>query len=203
MKRFALVFCLLLLPAAAFADGDYRWELTPQASYHFSGSMLAESNAPLNADLELDNGPAWGVTFDVPMSSNLQLELLLNTQDTDLFFDEGIFGPDIKTVSADISYAHIGLLAQFGRPEVTPYFVVSAGITQIDPKLQGAGADEQFSVSLGTGVKLFFTPWLGMRLEARGFWTKLDNRVCANSTCTHYNNYMSQGMATAGFIFAW
>jgi len=203
MKRFALVFCLLLLPAAAFADGDFRWELTPHASYHFGGNFSAETNAPFGANLELDNGLAYGITFDIPLSTNLQVELLLNTQDSDLFFDKGIFGPDIETISADITYVHLGLLAQFGRPEVTPYFVVSAGVTNIDPNLKGAGADEQFSVSLGAGVKLFFTPWLGMRLEARGFWTKLDNRICGDAQCTHYNNYLSQGQAIAGFIFAW
>lgn len=205
MKRFALALCLLALPSAALADGDYRWELTPHISYHFSGHFNPEASAPMGSSLELDNGPALGVTFDIPMSSSLQLELLLNAQRSDLFADSGIFGPDIKTIETDITYAHVGLLAQFGRPEVTPYFVISGGITHIDPKLKGAGADDRFSISFGTGVKLFFTPWFGMRLEARGFWTELDNYEvsCSGNTCYDYKDYLSQGEASVGLIFAW
>lgn len=209
MKRFALAFCLLALPSAALADGDYRWELAPHISYHFGGHFDAESGSPMGADLEVDQGPALGVAFDIPMTNTLQLELLLNHQESDLFADAGIFGPDIKTIETDITYAHIGLLAQFGRPEVTPYFVISGGVTHIDPDLPGAGADDRFSVSFGGGVKLFFTPWFGMRLEARGFWTELDNLEigCETSAgggrCQDYRDYLSQGEASVGLIFAW
>lgn len=205
MKRLALALCLLALPSAALADGDYRWELTPHLSYHFGGSFNAEDNAPFGADLEIDDGLAIGVIFDIPMTSNLQLELLLNHQESDLFFDAGIFGPDIKTIDTEITYAHIGLLAQFGRPEVTPYFVISAGLTRIDPDLPGAGADHKFSASLGGGVKLFFTPWFGMRLEARGFWTEVDSFEvsCSGSPCYDYKDYVSQGEGSVGLIFAW
>lgn len=206
MKRLALAICLLALPTAAFAEGDYRWELTPHISYHFGGNFDAEASSPLGADLEIDQGPAIGVTFDVPISNTLQLEFLLNHQESDLFADAGIFGPDIKTIDADITYAHVGLLAQFGRPEVTPFFVISGGITRIDPNLQGAGADDQFSLSLGAGIKVFFTPWFGMRLEARGFWTEIDNfevSCSGQGPCYDYKDYLSQGQATAGLIFAW
>lgn len=209
MKRLALVLCLLALPTAALADGDYRWELTPHLSYHFGGDFNSEANAPLGSDLELDDGAAIGITFDIPMSENLQLELLLNHQESDLFFDGGIFGPDIKTIDAEITYAHVGLLAQFGRADVTPYFVVSGGITRIDPSYAGAGADDRFSASLGGGIKLFFTPWIGLRFEGRGFWTHLDNyevtcdRRFDRDVCYDYRDYLSQGELTVGLIFAW
>ena len=148
---------------------------------------------------------AYGVNFDIPLSNNLQIELLLNTQNTDLFSDGGIFGPDLKTIDADITYAHVGLLLQFGRPEVTPYFVFSGGLTRIDPDYPGAGSDDRFSASLGGGVKVFFTPWFGMRFEGRGFWTQLDNYevTCSDDFCYDYRDYLSQVEATVGFIFAW
>lgn len=208
MKRLAFALCLLALPSAALADGDYRWELTPQISYHFGGELNAETNGPIDADLELDNGAAIGLTFDIPLSNNLQIELLLNYQETDLFFDGGIFGPDIRTTEAEIAYAHVGLLAQFGRADVTPYFVISGGLTRIDPNFGNAGTDDLFSMSLGGGVKLFFTPWFGLRLEGRAFFTYLDSYEfsCNNSfdnVCYDYNDYLTQTQITAGFIFAW
>ena len=205
MKRFALACCLVLLPGAAFADGDFRYELTPHVSHHFSGSLHTEG-AFFDGDFQIEDDVAYGLTFDIPLSNNLQLELLYNYQESDLFFDGGIFGPDIELLETEIAYAHIGLLAQFGRPSVTPYFVVSAGLTRFDPQeIQGAGADNRFSVSLGAGVKLFFTDHIGLRFEGRGFWTEMDglDGGCDQDECIRFHDYFSQGEATLGLIFAW
>ena len=205
MKRFALALCLLALPSAALADGDYRYELTPHLSYHMGGTFHAESNSPFSSDLEIDNGIAYGINFDIPLSSNLQLEIMANRQNSDLFVDNGIFGPDIETIETKITYAHLGLLVQFGRPAVSPFLVVSAGVASINPKLRGAGSDDKFSVSLGGGVKAFFTEHIGMRLEGRAFWTTIDNfRVgCNGNACNDYEDYLTQTEANVGLIFAW
>ncbi len=207
MKKLVLAACLLVLPAVARADGDFRWELTPQISYHFGGSLGAESTAPFNKRLDLNEGAVLGITFDIPLSSNLQLELLANTQKTKLSSDPGLFGPDVDVVKTDITYAHIGLLAQFGRPAVTSYFVGSVGVTRIDPKYNGAGADDHFSASLGVGVKVFFNPFIGLRFEAREFWTDVGNaqQVCpaGGGGCYDSRSHLSQGMGTVGLIFAW
>jgi hypothetical protein len=138
----------------------------------------------------------------VPLSNNLQFEFLGSVQNDDLFVDGGIFGPDIKTIGMDITYAHLGLLCQFGRPSVSPFFVVSAGIASIDPKFKGAGSDDRFSVSLGGGVKAFFTEHIGLRLDGRFFWTSIDN-LSNGTTRYDYSAYLSQFHANVGLIFAW
>jgi opacity protein-like surface antigen len=205
MKRLALAACLLAVPSAALADGDYRFELTPHVSYHFGGSFDAPAAAPFGT-LDLDEGMAWGVIFDIPLSNNLQLELLYNRQETDLFANGGILGPDHKfSHDLEIVYAHLGLLAQFGRPAVTPYFVVSAGLTRFDSSFVGARSDTRFSASLGGGVKLFFTDHIGLRFEGRGFWTKVDSDsfACSDGECFDVEDHLSQGQATVGLILAW
>ena len=205
MKRVALAVCLFALPSLALADGDYRWELTPHLSYHFGGTLESDLDFPFETDLDVDEGLAYGVTFDIPLSSNLQLELLLNHQESELFADRGLLTPDLRVVDLDISYAHVGLLAQFGRREVTPYFVGSAGITRLDPDVPGVGADDRFSLSMGGGVKVFILPFLGLRFEGRAFWTDIDDfeTYCDFDGCFDYSNYLSQGELTAGLIFAW
>lgn len=206
MKKLALVCALLALPATAWADGDYRWELTPTVSYHFGGSLDTESAALLFPDeVDLDDGIVYGLTFDVPLSSNLQLEFLLNTQNADLFYDGGVFGPDLELSEIDVTYAHVGLLAQFGRPELSPYFVGSAGATLLDAEGEGAGSDTKFSVSFGGGVKAFFTDHFGLRLEGRYYWTQLDNWdvACGGGYCYDARDYLSQFHASVGLIFAW
>lgn len=203
MKRFALALALALfaLPTAALADGAYRFELTPHVSYHFGGTLDGEGNFAQADELELEDDVAIGLAFDIPLSDNLQLELLYNYQETDLFADAGIFGPDIELLEAEIGYAHIGLLAQFGRASVTPYFVVSAGVTRIDASYgSGSGADNLFSVSAGAGLKVFATPFLGFRFEARGFWTQVDSLDVGGQFDAH--DYLTQGQATLGVIIA-
>ena len=203
MKKLALACCLALLPAAAWADGAYRFELTPHATYHMGGSIDGEGTFP---DLEFDDGLAYGVMFDVPLSNNLQLEFYANTQDADLFFDNGRFGPDTELTTIDVTYLHVGLLAQFGSPAVTSYFVVSAGATELNASGKGAGEDTKLSVGLGGGVKAFFTDHLGLRFEARYIWTQLDDfeAACSGSgACFDARDYLSQFMPTVGLIFAW
>jgi hypothetical protein len=205
MKRLALACCLALLPAAARADGDYRFELTPHASYHFGGDLDGDGALPL--DTELDDGIVWGVMFDVPLSSNLQLEFSVNQQDADLFFDGGIFGPDLEISEIEVTYAHVGLLAQFGSPAVSPFFVVSGGITNLDAEGQGAGSDTKWSIGVGGGVKAFFTDHLGLRFEGRYYWTQLDSFEVScgpnSNGCYDARDYLSQFHATVGLIIAW
>jgi len=206
MRILALAVAVLALPAVARADGDYRFELTPSLSYHFGGSFDSESTSGVSENsLKLDNGLAYGIAFDIPLSNNLQLELMANRQSTDLSTDSGIFRPSDKKVGVDITYAHVGLLAQFGQPSVSPYFVASLGMTRIDPNNAGAGTSDKFSASLGVGVKLFFTPFLGLRFEGRAFWTDIGGGrvVCNGQGCIQYRDYLSQGEATVGLIFAW
>jgi len=198
MKRIALALVLVALPAAAWADGDYRWELTPHISYHGNSSFHSKLDG---YDLRIDEGGALGVMFDIPLSNNLQVEVLLNAQASDLFSQSQLItGPDVKLANIDVTYAHIGLLAQFGRREVTPYVVVSAGLTRLDPDFEDVGVDDRFSASLGAGVKLFILPFLGLRLEGRAFWTDIDG---FGDDTTSYRGYLSQGQVTAGVIFAW
>ncbi len=205
MKRLAFACCLLVAPTALWADGDYRFELTPHVSYHFGGALDADDAGPSSSKLDLEDGVAYGVSFEIPLSSNLQLELLLNQQNTELFFDGGIFGPDLEISEIDILYAHIGLLVQFGRPAVSPYFVASAGLSNLNADGRGAGSDTLFSVSLGGGVKVFFTDHVGLRFEGRGFWTQIDNYegACNQNDCLNFKDYLSQLETTVGLIIAW
>ena len=205
MKRIAIALCLLAMPSIALADGDYRWELTPHVSYAFGGNLSTSNGTPVSGEVELSNELGLGLMFDIPLTNNLQVELLLNIHENDLSFRNSLFERSTGFAKMDVTYLHVGLLAQFGRREVTPYFVVSGGLTRLDPSLPGVGADDRFSLSVGGGVKMFVLPFLGVRLEARGFWTDVDSvsGPCSGASCIDYRDYLSQGEATAGVIFAW
>lgn len=213
MKRiaFAALLAALLVPAAALAQGAYRFELTPQASYRWGGTISGDNNTLFNTDLKVDKGSGYGLTLDIPLSRNLQIELLAHNQSTNLRFDEGLFGGDVALADIDITYYHVGLLFQGGNAEVNPYFVASAGITRLAPDVPQASSEERFSMSLGGGVKVFFNEHVGMRFEGRGFFTVIDSYdsgcygdYCCDSCYDYgYNDTLSQGQASLGLIFAW
>lgn len=214
MRRlaFALALGALLAPAAARAEGAYRFELTPTASYRWGGTISGRDNALTNEDLKVDNGGAYGLTFDIPLSRSLQFELLANRQSTNLRFDQGLFGGDVQVADIDVDYYHVGLLWQGGNREVSPFFVASAGVTRLDPNVPGSSAEDRFSLSLGGGVKVFFNDHVGMRFEGRGFFTEMSNyngRGCYDQYCDgsyrHYNydSTLSQGQVSIGLILAW
>lgn len=208
MRRLAFALALALAAAPALAQDSYRFELTPQAQFRWGGELAGENSAISDFDLDVNEGEAFGLTFDIPLSSNIQLELLASRQSTDLRFDEGIFGDDATVADIDIAYYHVGVLFQGGSREVVPFFVASAGATNLDPDVPGASSETRFSLSLGGGVKVFFTDNIGMRFEGRGFWTAIDSD--GDSDCRHrcdWDDYgyddLNQGTASVGLIFAW
>lgn len=208
MRRFALAVALAALASPAFAQSAYRFELTPQAQYRFGGTLASENNSLFSVDLDVNDSAAYGLTFDIPLSSNLQLELLASRQKTELRFDEGLFGGNFDVADIDITYLHAGILVQGGSREVSPFFVASAGATRLNPDVPGADTETRFSVSLGGGVKVFFTDNIGLRFEGRGFWTALDQtgRRSCDSRCG-WDDYdrddLTQGIASIGLIFSW
>ena len=207
----ALVAGLAASPAAAQSYDGHRFEFTPQVGFRWGGEISGEDNILFDTDLQVQDGEMFGFIFDIPLSSNFQLELIANRQDTELGFDQGLFGGTIDVADITIDYYHVGMLFQTTDNDVVPFFVASAGITRLDPDVPGADSEERFSMSLGGGVKILFNDHFGLRLEGRGYFTLIDDYdsgcydddFCCD--CGYYDSgtSLSQGEASVGMIFAW
>jgi len=213
MRRTLLAAALLLAAhsgAARAQQNLYRFELTPTASYNWGGSLDASDSELFAADLEVEDDAAFGVTFDIPLSSNIQLELLASRQSSRLTVGDGLFAGSAELADIDVTYYHAGILWQWGDRRVSPFFTMSAGIATLDPDFAGASPEERFSVSLGGGVKVFVAEHIGFRFEGRGFFTDLGGSDDWNDyyDCHGYDddcngNEFAQGQASAGLILAW
>jgi hypothetical protein len=202
MRR-ALFVLLLLLPAAAVAQPG-RFELTPFAGYRLDGDFDAESSDAFDPDLnvEIEESAIFGILFDIPLTPNWQLELLANRQESSFIVDSGLFAPADELGDVTLTYLHAGILLQWGLGQVNPFVAATAGLARIDPQFEELEADNRFSVSFGGGVKVFFADNLGLRLEARGYWTDLDTGFE-----DRYDRYdsgagLTQGEASVGLIVA-
>jgi len=156
--------------------GDSAFELTPFLGYRYGGTLLADETG-FPEDFRTESSPNVGLNFAIPLGDQgFKLELMASKQDTHLTAGGGIFSPNDRVADIDVTYYQAGLIVPFARSRsVTPYFVLSAGVTNLDPDIPGTSDDNRFSVSGGVGVKVPINRNFGLRAEARGYATSLPN----------------------------
>lgn len=180
---------------------DNSVELTPFAGFTWGGTIYAEDTRLFRFDADAESSASFGAAVGIPIGDDgMKLELMASRQMTELQAGSGLFtgGGDIADI--DITYLHAGVQVPFSPSRtVTPYFVVSAGLANIDPDVAGASAENRFSASAGGGVKVPLSRNLGIRLEGRGYFTALEeDDNCA--ICEDRNFY--QGQVNFGLIFS-
>jgi hypothetical protein len=202
MRR-ALVTLVFLLPAAAFAQNG-RFEITPVAGYRLDGDFDARSTTAFDPDLKVkvDESAVYGIILDIPLSPSWQIEVLANRQSTEFVADRGLLTPTSTLGDVELTTLQGGFLYEWGGGQVNPFVVGAAGITRIEPKFGNLSTDDRFSASLGGGVKIFFADNVGLRLEARGYWTDLDTGFDDRNRRYRSGDGLFQGEGSAGLIVA-
>lgn len=217
MRKHVLVFVLLLASTTAFAqDRDDSWrrrryepprsafELTTFMGYRWGGTIFAGQTLIFDQNVDVESSAAYGATFGIPLGdSGMKLELMANHQSSELELEGGLFDPGATLADIDVTYFHGGLQIPFARSRnVTPYVVVSAGVTNLELDAAGASDETKFSASAGTGVKTPITDNFSIRFEGRGYYTALENEDDCR-ICDYYNNRdFYQGEVSVGLMFS-
>lgn len=200
MRRILLAAAFLLIPVTAFAQTSPVIELTPFGGYRWGGTIRAADTNLFTHDVDVKGSSAYGLFLDVPLYSNLQVELMADRQESRLTQGDVLFGGTTDVADINVTYYHVGLLWQFdSSPNVKPYFAIGAGVTELDLKVPGTQSETRGSGSVAGGVKVMFNRNFGMRLEGRGYWT--DTSSSDNHYWGRYHD-LNQGEAKFGFIFA-
>jgi len=224
MRKVLFIAALLLIPASLFAQGDWRnrrsapdrydrynriedkFEITPFVGYAWGGTIYADQTALFNQDVDVASSADFGASFAIPLRDGFKIELLADRQNTHLETGGGtLFEPNNTVANFDITYYHAGLQIPFATSRnVRPFVIVSAGVANLDPRINGVASSTRFSASAGIGVKIPINPQAGFRADIRGFYTSLGNNNCDRCYFGNYgyNNYLSQGQANVGFYFA-
>jgi hypothetical protein len=175
-------------------------QLAPFAGYHFGGSVRSEV---LEQDYSFKSGLDFGGTIDIALGQSWRVELLYLRQETSLE-SAGVIGP-----SYDITVERymIGLEEETGEGSVKAFGVILAGATRFVPQFGDAGSELKFSAGLSLGVKSFFTGNVGLRLEARGFYTVVESggaAFCGAGQClfSFSGSGLWQGDLSGGLIIA-
>ena len=193
------------------APGRYRvpaWnliELTPFGGYRYGGTMWADRTGLFPFDAEVAGSRNLGINLGIPIGNTpMKIELMVNRQETHLSGGHGLFEPDVRLADFDVTYYHAGLQVPFNNPSgVTPFVVLSAGVANLRPDLSDVAAENRFSASGGIGVKIPFNRNVGLRLEARGYYTSLgSDEGCFGCYDDYYNRDLYQGETNLGLVIS-
>lgn len=193
---------LFLLPTLAFAQRS-GIELTPMVGYRWGGTIAADRSDLFGQDVQVANSASYGIALDVPLTYDLQFELMANHQSSSFETEDSLFDGSNRIADVDLTYYQAGLLWQLGGPDIKPYVTLSAGVANIDPDVPGARDANKFSGTLGGGVKMFFADNIAFRLEGRGYWTNIDSGNNNDCFRCDYNpdKDFYQGEASVGLSF--
>lgn len=194
-----LAVAALLMFSAAGARAE-SVQISPFASYAVGGSVR---DTFVGESRSFGSGLAWGGAVSFPVSQSWRFELLYSRQETEL--EGGLAVPFGVTVERYMA----GFQEEKGEAgDRTRWFgTVWGGATRFVPGLDGFDSATKFTAGVGLGSKTYFSKHVGLRLEARGYFTLVETEggiFCNGGTCLFEfsGSGLWQGDLTGGLIFA-
>ncbi len=181
--RFLTTALLLIAASAARAQ---TVEITPLVGYRIGGALstAAAPGSPASVvEYEVKDSGSFGVHLGFRVAEDGEIEFLYSRQETrletaGLFTGEPLFDLTLETWQAGGNY----LFGEEGS-RLRPYIGVGLGVTRLLPGPAPLQDETRFCASFAGGVKVWLGRHLGLRLEARGFFTVLEsdsNTFCAS-----------------------
>lgn len=212
MNRYPYIL-LLVACALAFGTVDARAQgriggsseppavqIAPFVGYQFGGSVFSPT---FERTFNFESGLDWGGTVDFAIGETWRFEVYYSRQNTNLQ-SAGIAdaGFDVK-----VERLMAGLQEEKGEGSVKFFGTILVGATRYTPVDGALSSDTRFSAGLGLGVKTFFTPNVGLRLEGHAFYTSVQGGggvFCTAGSClfTYSGSGIWQGDVAAGLIIA-
>ncbi len=137
---------------------------TLYAGYQFGGGFTDQASGQ---SIALREGGSYGASLDIPLDGSSELQIFYNHQTT-------AFTPWPYPNSSDqlrLDYLHIGgtyFPEDLGHGV---YVVGGVGATRMSPDAAGLNPATKLSMNVGVGYLLPLSKNVGVRLEARGFFT--------------------------------
>jgi hypothetical protein len=185
MRKLVIGVVLVVVAPWAFAQGTAgSIELTPTVGYWF-GDTLAKGTTAFPYDVTIEDATAYGLRMNYRISSGWAVEMLLNHSRADL--DQGgdaLFGGTRKVGEIDLDTAEFGFEGAFGHSRMVPFIAGGIGGMRMDPSTAGASSDTRFVGNFGGGFKLFFTPQVALRFDAR--WHSVEVPDSHHGHCDYY-----------------
>ena len=210
MKLTSSVLAILLLSGVPCLSGQSGFELSPTVGYRFGGNidLVSPTLNPTFRRLEIESNPSYGLALNHGIHDNIQLEFQWNRQDTHINGRLRATNTSTRLFGAYLDQYHVNFLFhptdEGARRQ--PFAILGLGATSFNPRAP-LSSRTQFSFALGGGIKYFFVPRIGLRLEAK--WTPTYLHSNEEWFCNGFDQcytvsdpvYAQQGEISSGIIF--
>jgi hypothetical protein len=199
MRKLLLIFLFGLIPSFGSGQSAHSYEVSPFFGYLLGGTVLdrrlgdaASTVSQFRQHIGFDDGATFGLRAGYMITRSLQIELQASRSFNhlvDRLHGIGVLDATGRASAGDvpeqrIASFHTDYLMAFGTFHLgsgttRPYLTLGAGAGRLDP---GQGQDvTHFAAGLGVGVKSYLRPHFGLRIDARGYATRLSRRGLAFS----------------------
>ncbi len=167
----AILFVASLWVVPCFAEESEPLALqgkgfTLFAGYMFGGGFTDKTSGE---SIDVREGGSYGASLDVPLDGSSEFQVFYNHQSTR-------FTPWPYPDSSDqlrLDYLHIGGTYFPDELGHGGYVVGGVGATRLTPAAAGLNPATKLSMNLGVGYLLPLSKNIGVRFEARGFFTAI------------------------------
>ena len=194
---------LVILWLVVFAGGvgaEEKVELAPFAGIQFGGHL---HSALYGTSFSIEESAIFGATLDIAIDRVWRVELLYSRQTTELQPGGAVLAPSFPLT---VERYMIGIVEEFESETPIRFFGVGlVGATRLVPGNFDGGSELRFAAGLSLGAKVRASKRLGLRFEARGFYTVVDPDgavFCTAGTCLFRfdGEGLWQGDVTGGLI---
>ena len=166
-RAFSVCLVFLIIGSAGNVHSQgRRVELTP-----FGGYLLGGSIKFYEGKIKIEDNASYGGMLAVEVSKGQFVELSYTRMDSKAdwhpYSTYNIQYPE-KTVDIGMNYLQIGSLNEFhlSNEAIRPYGTATIGTSWVHPKSENTSDQWLFTVTLGAGLKYFFSERIGIRLQA-------------------------------------
>jgi hypothetical protein len=201
-----------LLVSISSAASAQTVEFAPFLGWNFGGTFK-NVNVPEGAgvnNLDVANSIVFGLVADIPITPQLQIELLAEWQPTHLQAWDPVVGSNQPVIDPlTVAYYHAGVLFQQARKEVKKphgFLSITGGITNFSG--DGADSETRFSFGASFGGKWYFNERFGARLGSRlmiTYFPSTSELFCGEGSVCYQipaNTFLPQIDLTGGVIIA-
>lgn len=187
-----------------WSSRDNTLELTPQVGFRFGGTLQSEDTGFFLPDLDVASSASIGGILAIPVGdTGMKIELGVSHQESELQIEGGLFDPSDRIADIGVTYYQAGIRFPFATSRnAMPFVSVAAGIASLDPEFQDGTSENRFAASAGIGVKVPFNRNVGLRLEAKGYYTSLGNDDDDCFRCHDTMRDFVQGETSIGVVFS-
>jgi hypothetical protein len=206
---FVVVFLssFLIVPSAR---AQHEIEITPFAGYKFGGQIDIPTGTSSAVDyLPIKSSYDYGLDAAYSIWPNFQAEFMWDHQPTNI--NEHFPANDSQTflTSSDIDMFQFDVVYNLKPPDarLKPFIAAGLGFTHWRPSSALPVPSNTFSYNIGGGVKYFFSPHVGLRLDVR--WLPSRTTQQLGEACDFYgfcgptpvSAHAEQGAVNGGIIF--